>query len=119
MDDLFSLPKDMQGGAIPVTRSPKARARAAASSFRAAWTPVQTPDFGEVPEAHHPGGGVPAMLRRADASPVAARVAVLDPPRALPLLDLPHLPQPVVDAATAVRQRMHVTTTWDRILQRG
>jgi len=119
MDDLFSLQKGMQGGAIPATRSPKARARAAASSFRAAWTPVQTPDYGELPEPHHSGGGVPAMLRRADAAPSAGRVAVLNPPRSLPLLDLPHLPQPVVDAATAVRQRMHVTTTWDRVLQRG
>jgi hypothetical protein len=115
MDGLFSLEQHTQGGAIPATRPSRTRARTATSSFRAAWTPVSSPDFGDVPQPHQLGGGVPAMYARDDAA-----VAVLDMPAThAPVIDLPHIIEPVVDAASAVRERLHVTTAADRILQRA
>jgi hypothetical protein len=113
MDGLFSLPESTQGGAIPATRSPRTRSRAASSGFRAAWTPVPSQDYGDLPEARTRAPAVPSMYRRDSA------VAAVPMPRALPSLELPNLAQPVVDAATAVRQRMHVSTLGERILQRA
>ena len=46
------------------------------------------------------------------------RVAVLDAPRGVPALDFGEIAQPVVAVATAVKERVHVTT-WDRLFQRG
>jgi hypothetical protein len=115
MDGLSSLQSNGQGGAIPATRSSRTRGRSATSSFRAAWTPVHSPDFGDVPEVHHLGAGVPALFRRD-----GHHAAVIEaPPRHAPIIDLPHITEPLVGAATAVRERLHVTTTADRILQRG
>jgi hypothetical protein len=76
---------------------------------------VSSPDFGHVPQQHQLGGGVPAMYARDEGA-----VGVMDVPAShAPIIDLPHIIEPVVDAATAVRERLHVTTTADRILQRG
>ncbi len=116
MDDLFSLSKRAQGGDIPAkrsTRSRKSRNRTATSGFRAAWTPVEQAEFGVVPVAHERGGGIATTVRPGESS-----IAVM-PLRAPATVDLRHIPLPVVDEHTAVRQRMHVDTAWDKVLQRG
>jgi hypothetical protein len=110
MDDLFSL-QDVatHGGTIPARNSAKSRARAA-SSFRAVWDPITMPDLADAPEPHRLGGG--ALLRPAREH--EARVAVLPSPRTGPAVGiggLSEIAQPVVDVATAVRQRVHVPTS--------
>jgi hypothetical protein len=71
---------------------------------------VQSPEYGDVPE--HLLVGAASVKQQGGTA-----VAVMEPPRVTPTLELPHITQPVVDAASAVRQRMHVTTAWDRIVQ--
>jgi hypothetical protein len=121
MDDLFSYPtQDVHGGNKPAIKPLRRRARTA-NSFRAVWEPVAVPDFGQFPEPHRVRGGASASLIAAgDGRRMQhgnAGVAVLQPPRHAPALDIGEITQPVVDVATAVRQRVHVTT-WDRLLQR-
>jgi hypothetical protein len=107
MDDLFSLQDiAMHGGIIPPINSAKSRARAA-SSFRAVWDPITMPDLADAVEPHRLGGG---GLRHATRER-SAGVAVLPSPRAKPahgIGGLSDIAQPVVDVATAVRQRVHV-----------
>ena len=103
----------------------KRRARTA-STFRAPWEPVASPDFGAVPEPRHraPASGIPRDFLRSTTEPApyqaGAGVAVLTPQRAGPAIDLDigDIAQPVVDVATAVRRRVHVGT-WGRVLQRA
>ena len=121
MDDLFSCPDErLHGGTIPAIKPTKRRARAG-STFRAAWDPVTTPDFGQLPSFNHGssaaglqvGGGAWA------ASSMDTGVAVLAPPaRRRPSSICREIAQPVVDVATAVKRRAHVTS-WDRLAQRG
>jgi len=121
MDGLFLLSGGTQGGAIPATRFSKTRSRTATSGFRAAWTPVQPATTDDVlldarasrhGAAHHAGGGVPVELRAATAVAAPAPVAV-------PIIDLPNIVPHMLDASTAVRERLHVRQGWDRLLQRG
>jgi len=110
MDDLFSCPSDMlHGGTIPAAKPTKHRLRAA-SSFRAVWEPIASPDLGDAFDTHRLGGG--RRLMRAAVEPNAS-VAVLAPPAGLT-----DIAQPVVDAATAVRQRVHAPA-WERLVTRG
>ena len=122
MDDLTPIDHSHGGAGTPAQPHSRARARArtATGGFRAAWTPVEAPEFGDVPDTPRSGGasvtatGAPAWLARAE----EAAALGLTPPQAALTLDLPHLAQPVVDSTTAVRQRMHVVTFGDRVLQR-
>jgi hypothetical protein len=117
MDDLFCYPSqvdDVHGGAHTLARPrPKKRRERTASSFRAPWEPVATPDFGDVPPVHLLSGGAVAPARYAPARDAGqASVAVMErhgPP--LPITGIAH---PVVDVATAVRERVRVTP-WNRI----
>lgn len=123
MDDLFCYPQQpAHGGPDTAIERKKPRARAKASSFRAPWEPVATPDFGEIPESLRVSGGASATMLRPAPAELAwnrgdARVAVLSPAPARPL-PLPDIAQPVADVATAVRRRVHVTT-WDRLFTRA
>ena len=117
MDDLFCYPSqidDVHGGTHTLARSrPKKRRERAASSFRSTWEPVATPDFGDVPPVHLLSGGAVAPAHYAPVrEPGDASVAVMErhgPP--LPITGIPH---PVIDVATAVRERVRVTP-WNRI----
>ncbi len=113
MDDLFSYQNDdVHGGTSPAIKPTTRRARTA-SSFRAVWEPVAPSRFGDVQEPYHHAAGSAATMLRPSAE---ARVAVLPPPH--PAIEFGGIAQPVVDVATAVKQRVHVTT-WDRLLTRG
>jgi len=119
MDDLFLYADDIvHGGTRPAIRPTKSRARTS-SNFRAVWEPVAVPDYGDVPLTYRRGGGAAAAVAPAAWRPASRGVAILPaPPRPAPALDFGELAQPVVDVATAVRRRAHVTT-WGRVLQRG
>lgn len=122
MDDLFSYPtSQVQGGAPPIGTM-KQRARTAA--YRPTREPIASPDLGELPDPHRrrrAAGAPPLDLVRSASGDggwsADARVGVLAPPiRHAPTIA--EIAQPVVEAATAVRERAHVTT-WDRLLQRA
>ena len=126
MDGLFSRPAAaVHGGNKPAIKSTTRRARTA-NSFRDVWEPVASPELASLPEAFRAnrGGSVAPAFRVPNgrtnpiASHLGSQVAVLDAPRPAPVLDLSGIALPVIDAATAVKQRVHVTT-WDRLLQRG
>lgn len=120
MGDLFCYPSQGKHGGSQATRMrTKPRARIANDSFRAAWEPVD-PTLGDLPAAkpHHRGGRPPLRVVASTYEPDAA-VAVLDAPRPAPLLDIGELAHPVLDAATAVRQRVQTGSGRSRVLQRG
>ena len=121
MDDLFFSPGGRQGGAIPASRTSRSRVRTASSGFRAAWTPVETADLGASVDApisahtasHHAGGTVPLAYRR------DAAVATMPARSGAPVIDLPNIIGPAIDATTAVRERLHIRTGADHLLQRA
>ncbi len=123
MDDLFSYPANTVHGGKPAIKPTRNRAKPA-TSFRAVWEPVAARDFDEVPSAlHRRGGGsatiTPAPFTEQRIARATGTTAVLEAPRRpLPAIDLVEMAQPVVDVATAVRERVHVTT-WDRLFQRA
>jgi hypothetical protein len=112
MDDLFSCHLMMHGSTPLVDPSAKRRARLR-TAYRDVAEPVTSPDFGDVPERHRrtAGSTPPAYLLRTTATQqplhTDAAVAVLAPPRPLPALDIGELTLPVVEAAAAVRERVH------------
>ena len=112
MDDLFSYPESLvHGGNGPI--KPTRRRASPANSFRAAWEPVASPDFGELLGPPHRLGGGVALSR-----PAESRVAVLDAPRPAPVIDFGELAHPIADVATAVRRRTR-TTAWETALGRA
>ncbi len=120
MDDLFCCAEHtVHGGTLTAIKPNKRRARTA-SSFRSTWEPVATPDFGALPEPRHHVPVAPASV----ASPAQAvwrsdaAVAVMSPPRHAPSHLIGDLTQPIADVATAVRERVHVTT-WERLFTRA
>ena len=130
MDDLFRYPPDGAHGGDPTIKSMRHRARTA-NSFRAVWEPVTLPEETADPP-HRLGGGRPPLhlLRTPNTAPARiaapsanARIAVLPAPRIARGLDIGEIAgeiaHPVVDAAIAVRQRVHVETWGQRLLQRG
>jgi hypothetical protein len=122
MDDLFLYPKNgLHGGKRPAIEPMRRRARTA-NSFRAVWEPVASPEFGELPHTAHRtrGGQAPSLVRGPDYALAAsgAQVAVLDRPHA-PALDFGEFTQPVLDVATAVRERVRVSTLREKLLQRS
>jgi hypothetical protein len=119
MDDLFSCPDhDVHGGNGPI--KPTRRRARTANSFRAVWEPAGSPAFGELTGSSHRVGGAAMSLVRPAAEPVRAQaaVAVLDAPRPAPMIDFGEIAHPIADVATAVKQRVHVTT-WERLFTRG
>ncbi len=126
MDDLFSYPQSQVHGGTTAIRSAKHRARTA-NSYRAAWEPVASADFGDLPEAHARHLGASAVRSLTSVmEPLAmfatSDVAVLTPPRRVPPIDVAEIAhdiaRPVVDAATLVRQRVHVTLP-ERLITRA
>lgn len=109
MDDLFCYPApaEVQGGTPTLARTKKRIATI--STFRAPWEPVTPPEFAGAPPVRLLNGGsaVPAQYARATADGPGAAVAVM--PRTARPLALNEIAHPVVDAATAVRQRVRVT----------
>ena len=126
MDDLFSYPShDGQGSRPPVGNTTRRRAPVR-HSFRAAWEPVNTPDLGGMPERRRIGASTaPAYLLRSASPAMAparaltgegggagvatagvATAAVLAPPRLQPTFG-EMVTQPVVEAASVVREHVH------------
>jgi hypothetical protein len=112
MDGLFYYPEQAVHGGAGDINTTRRRVRTA-SSFRAPWEPV-TVSATVTPLTRGPLVPAPAVLN-VSARP-EARVGVMRPPApALPLTDIA---QPVVDAATAVRQRVHAPA-WSGIAGRA
>jgi hypothetical protein len=109
MDDLSSCPDTeptVHGGTRPI-RPMKRRARTA-SSFRAVWDPVASPDLGDLPgDFRRAGGGARASATtwRAGGA-VAVMPAPAPSPRALDLAEVTH---PLFETATLIRQRARVS----------
>ncbi|MEX2245490.1 MAG: glycosyltransferase family 2 protein [Dehalococcoidia bacterium] len=91
-----------------------------ASTFRAPWEPVSARATVGIPDQFaRVSAGEPLFAPGAEAVPAwqsNAAVAVLAPPRS-PAIHLGEIAQPVVDAATAVRER--VRAPWTRGLDRA
>jgi hypothetical protein len=115
MDDLFLYSEpEAQGGAPAI--KPSQRRSKVSSTFRAPWEPIAATEFGDLPDSHrrHPRGrGERSLVTYSETG-----AAVLAPPLPHPSINIQELAQPVVDAATAVRQRVHVTP-WESFLTRG
>ncbi|HZP57619.1 MAG TPA: glycosyltransferase family 2 protein [Dehalococcoidia bacterium] len=109
MDDLFSYLRTPVHGSTSDVIDP-ARRRRKANSFRAAWDPAPLTDLAEIPPAYRRGAAAvavaPAATWRRDGG---GSVAVAAPPRRpAPAVALGELAHPVVDVATAVRQRVRI-----------
>jgi hypothetical protein len=110
MDDLFCYPApslvdaSAHGGANPVIKAKRHRVRTA-SSFRAAWEPAASPEFGALREPHR-------LTAAAGASAATARAIAIAPP--VPGIIIGEIAQPVTDAAIAVRERA-TATPWRRL----
>lgn len=119
MDDLFCYPEPVHGGTKPAIKPTTRRSKTVASSFRAPWEPVATPEFGELPESHALRGGSALITPSAESRifPPDAGVALMPQPRMAPLA-IGEIAQPVVDVATAVRERVRVAP-WHGLVNRG
>ncbi len=115
MDGLFCYPDaSVHGGAHPVIKAKRQRVRTA-NSFRAAWEPVASPEFGALRDPHR---------LTASAGPIANASAIaVAPPRPAPSISIGEIEQPIADAAIAVRERAigpaAAVTTWRRLGTRG
>jgi hypothetical protein len=98
MDDLFCYPDaSAHGGANPAIKPNRQRARTS-NSFRAAWEPVVSPDFGALRDPH----ALTAARALSLTSGAAVRAAVLPPPRPVPAINIGALPA-VLAALPAVQ----------------
>lgn len=117
MDDLFCYPQESEavhGGTQTLARSKKRRSARTVSTFRAPWEPVAAPERLDVPPPHLLSGGGSIGSATYIANGVDHREAVAIMPRTAPPLALNEIAHPVVDVATAVRQRVRITP-WSRI----
>lgn len=119
MDDLFCYPDQSAHGGVRTAIKATRHRISTANSFRAAWEPVASPDFGTLREPHRLAGG--GVLRPiAGGSGADAAVAVMPAPSPLPIpsISIGEIARPSADAAIAVRERAHVTS-WERLATRG
>ena len=123
MDDLFLRPDpQVQGGTPAIANQMKRRVRSA-NSFRAAWEPVAAPAIRDVPAVYRRaprGTAVSVSARPATAERWGgdAAVAVMEPPRPA-AMPFDGIAQAVPDVATAVRERIRVTTPSQKLVVRA